>query len=325
MSQTLNQKANDRVNDTEIELVLGDYRAVLAPYGASMRRFFSVDTTGQKKDYLWGYSSASAKQGGQGDVLIPFPGRVPDGQYTFGGKIHQLECNDKESHGAIHGFLRKEEWSVLHRDAVSVEFGYRLLGSNFVSRGYPFSVDFKLAYRLVPAGLTCQFSAHNIGQGPAPVGVGFHSYFKVGTDLIDQAQLEVPAEDRLELDSTLQATGRVLHIKGTAFDFTQLKTIGSQRLNTCYASLQAGKDGVVRTRLRNPSSSCELEIWQDEQFPYLVVYTGDALDANSARTSIAIEPMTCGINALNRPEWGLKVLKSGEEWNGKYGFRVHAP
>ena len=38
-------------------------------------------------------------------MLIPFPGRITDGRYTFDGRSLQLECNDKEGPNAIHGFV----------------------------------------------------------------------------------------------------------------------------------------------------------------------------------------------------------------------------
>src|SRR5918992_6100352 len=100
--------------DQEIVLALDGQRAAVSPFGASLRRYTVTDGEGEQ-EVLWGYSGLSNKRGGQGDVLIPFPGRVAHGRYVFEGKTLQLECNDKEGPegpNAIHGFLRAVFWTV---------------------------------------------------------------------------------------------------------------------------------------------------------------------------------------------------------------------
>ena len=74
-----------------------------------MRRYFLVESDSRETDILWGYSGGSCKKGGQGDVLIPFPGRVAEGRYSFDGQALQLERNDKEGPNAIHGFVLVEQ------------------------------------------------------------------------------------------------------------------------------------------------------------------------------------------------------------------------
>ena len=62
--------------DTELSLLFENQRAVVSPWGASLRRYSFIDEHGQEIDIVWGYSGGSGKRGGQGDVLIPFPGRI---------------------------------------------------------------------------------------------------------------------------------------------------------------------------------------------------------------------------------------------------------
>lgn len=97
--------------DTELCLSFENQRAVVSPWGASLRRYLLIDY-GQETDIVWGYSGSTHKRGGQGDVLIPFPGRISDGRYAFEGQSLQLECNDKEGPNAIHGFVRSLPWHV---------------------------------------------------------------------------------------------------------------------------------------------------------------------------------------------------------------------
>ena len=116
-----------------------------------------------------------AEEGRQGDVLIPFPGRVAGGRYSFDGQLLQLERNDKEGPNAIHGFVRSLPWTthqaVAHAVTYEVKCGCRRLR---LARGYPFSLVVRLTYSLGIQGLSCTFSVRNVGGAAAPVGIGFH-------------------------------------------------------------------------------------------------------------------------------------------------------
>ncbi|MCC6967052.1 MAG: hypothetical protein IT391_12325 [Nitrospira sp.] len=86
----------DPTPDNEIFLSFDCQRAVVSPWGAALRRYYLLEPDGRKTDIVWGYSGGAGKQGGQGDVLIPFPGRIAEGRYSFDGQVLQLDRNDKE-------------------------------------------------------------------------------------------------------------------------------------------------------------------------------------------------------------------------------------
>src|ERR1700694_1587057 len=103
--------------DVEITLADGDLRAgdvkmKVSPYGASLRGLWRELPNGARQEIVTSYTGAHGKVGGQGDGLIPFPGRVREGRYTFAGKTYQMERNDKEGPNAIHGFLRQVPWEI---------------------------------------------------------------------------------------------------------------------------------------------------------------------------------------------------------------------
>ena len=72
--------------DSELTLSIGSQRVVVSPWGASLRRYSVTEADGKETDIVWGYSGGAHKKGGQGDVLIPFPGRVAEGRYSFDGQ-----------------------------------------------------------------------------------------------------------------------------------------------------------------------------------------------------------------------------------------------
>ena len=306
--------------DTELSISFENQRAIISPWGASLRRYLLINDGRRETDIVWGYSRGNRKRGGQGDVLIPFPGRISDGRYTFEGQSLQLECNDKEGPNAIHGFVRSLPWRVQEAHSDKVTFEIRLDADTYAGRGYPFSLAVWVTYNLDSSGLTCTFTVKNVGQQAAPVGVGFHPYFTVGTPLIDEAEVQIPGTAYLEFNERLVPTGAILSVAGTPWDYRRFREIGRQLFNHCYIQLERDAQGMAIASLRHAARDRTIDITMDHAFSAVVVYTGDAI-ADAPRAALAIEPMTCASDAFNHPDWGLKRLVPGETFSGRYNVR----
>lgn len=310
----------DPTSDTELSLSLDNQRAVVSPWGASLRRYFLLDTDGRETDIVWGYSGGGRKKGGQGDVLFPFPGRVAEGRYSFDGQALQLERNDKEGPNAIHGFVRTLPWKVLRVEPHCASFEVCLDTESYGGRGYPFSVGICVTYSLGRAGLSCSFAVQNLGVQAAPVGVGFHPYFTVGSALVDEAEARIPGGGYLEFNDRLVPTGSIIAAAGTDWDYRDYRRIGGRRFNHCYVQLERDREGMATASLRHPGSGRVVDIVMDRSFSAVVVYTGDAI-ADAPRRAFAIEPMTCATDSFNHPDWGLKRLIPHETFSGCYRIR----
>ncbi len=303
--------------DTELTLSCKNQRVVVSPWGASLRRYFLIDPDGRETDIVWGYSGGSRKRGGQGDVLIPFPGRIANGRYSFDGQPFQLECNDKEGPNAIHGFVRSLPWQVREALTNKVTCEVRLDADTYRTRGYPFSLDIALTYELNTQGLSCAFIVKNVGTRTAPVGVGFHPYFTVGSSLIDEAEARIPCAGYLEFNERLAPTGSITNVTGTPWDYRQFRAVDRQRFNHCYVHLERDAQEMATASLRHVASGRVIDVVMDAAFSALVVYTGEAI-ADTPRAALAIEPMTCATDAFNHTEWGLKRLAPDETFSGCY-------
>lgn len=304
--------------DTELTLSFQSQRAVVSPWGASLRRYFFIDTDGREIDSIWGYSGGSGKRGGQGDVLIPFPGRIGNGRYSFDGQTFQLECNDKEGPNAIHGFVRSLPWQIQQSHPNRVTFEVGLDATMYADRGYPFSLRILVTYELDKQGLGCRFSVTNVGRKPAPAGVGFHPYFTVGTNIIDEAEAQIPGTGFLEFNERLVPTGTTYPVQDTPWDYRRFRPIAQQHFNHCYVNLERDAEGIATAALRHVPSNRTITVTMDAAFSSVVVYTGDAI-AEAPRVALAIEPMTCASDAFNHPEWGLKRLAPDETFSGCWG------
>ena len=310
--------------ETELYLLFENQRAVVSPWGASLRRYLLIDDLGRETDIVWGYSDGNGKRGGQGDVLIPFPGRISDGRYMFEGQSLQLERNDKEGPNSIHGFVRSLPWQVQDAHPNTVTFEVRLDVDTYTARGYPFSLAVWITYELGPSGLICTFTVENIGQRAAPVGVGFHPYFTVGTSTIDDAEVRIPGASYLEFNERLVPTGAIVNVADTPWDCRCFRRVGGHRFNHCYVGLERDAQGLATASLRHGAHGRAIDVTMDDAFSAVVVYTGDAI-ADSPRAALAIEPMTCASDAFNHPDWGLKRLVPGELFSGRYIVRHRDP
>src|SRR5688572_10946050 len=211
----------------EVLLRAGDLRATVSPFGASLRRLWVERPGAPLRDLLWGYSGTVDKKGGQGDVLIPFPGRIAGGAYTFEGTRHELAHNDKEGPNAIHGFVRAKTWLEGPRSPSSAQFATRIAKGDHP--GYPFDLEVVVGYELIATGLACAFVVRNAGDGPAPVGAGFHPYLVAPGGSVDGALLRCPASKLVEFNGLLP-TGRIVDVPAE-LDFRQGRPIGPLRLN----------------------------------------------------------------------------------------------
>lgn len=297
-------------DDTEFELVSGEWSAVVSSRGASLRALSYQD-----RPVVAGYRGTANKQGGQGDVLIPFPGRVAGGRYRWDGLDYQLALNDKDGPNAIHGFVRTVDWQVEARTVASVAFTLRFPGA----QGYPFPLSIRLEYRLDANGVQVECAMTNSGSHDAPVAMGFHPYFTVGSAQIDTDTLTLPFSEVLEFERLIP-TGRLLPVEEAGLDFRGGRVIGATQFNHCFTRPARGADGRARVRLNCGQRA--LAVWMDESFDYVVIYTGDALPEGVARGSIAIEPMSSATDSLNHQGWGLRRLAVGSTHVAQWGVTL---
>ena len=294
-------------DDIEMTLRAGAWEATVAPLGAALRGLTRV---GEPVATL--YHGKQNKQGSQGDVLIPFPGRVGGASYTWESTHYTLPQNDKDGPNAIHGFLRSANFRVSEQSASTATFTLAFPGGE----GYPFALTVQIAYSLSESGLWCTFSLTNTGTTAAPVAAGFHPYFTVGSALVDLDTLTLPFDDVLEMEHFIP-TGKIFSVAEAGLDFREPAVIGSRVLNHCFLSPRRDTDGLCRVVLTGAQRT--VSVWMDRAFDYVVLYTGENMPPHLRRASLAIEPMTCGSDAFNHPEWGLVRLEPGASVSGRWG------
>jgi len=285
----------------QFPIAWGDQEATVVEVGGGLRTY-----TAAGEPVLEGYEVDEMASGGRGQLVLPWPNRVGDGRYTFQGAELQLALTEPSRHNASHGLVRWTNWTAAAHEPDRVIMELTL----HPQPGYPFTLGLSVEYRLDVAGLSVATTATNRGDRPCPYGAGAHPYVTVGSDLVDDAVLHVPAGAWLPADDRGIPTGSA-SVGGTPYDFRRPRPIGDLVLDTAFTDLvgaQAVLDGPRRAT-----------VWWDDSYRWLMVFTGDTLDPARRRRSLAVEPMTCAPNAFVSGD-GLRVLEPDESWTTTWGI-----
>jgi aldose 1-epimerase len=291
----------------QVELAFGEQRAVVVGVGAGLRTYSVAG-----RPVIDGYGADELCPSGRGQLLVPWPNRIEDGRYEFGGRSHQLPLDEPERRNAIHGLMRWSAWSVAYRTADRVAFEHVL----YPRPGYPFSLALRVEYSLSDEGLSVRTEASNVGSDSAPYGAGSHPYLTVDHEVVDDAELRVPAATVLFANERGIPIGSG-SVEDEGLDFRTSGPIGSVELDHCFTDLEREDDGRARVRVGTTT------LWADESYPYLMIFTGDGLP-DVERRSIAVEPMTCAPNAF-RSGAGLVRLEPGERHVASWGISASQP
>ena len=289
----------------------GRLEASITKVGATLRAL-TVDG----RDVVDGFGTGERSTDGRGQVLAPWPNRLTDGRYRYGGHDCQAALDEPDRHDAIHGLVRWLAWSTVAHDATSVSLRCAL----HPQPGYEWRLDLRITYSVTGDGLTVTLVATNSGTRRAPFGAGFHPYLTLAVDPVDTLLLSIPATTARR-PSPLGGAAEMAAIEGTPQDFRQARRIGSTTLDTCFGGLVRRNDGTAVARLATPDGGEAAELWVDAAFGYLMVYTADDVERGARRrASVAIEPMSCPPDAF-RTGTDVVELNPGASWRGVWGIR----
>lgn len=271
-------------------------------------RTYTVDGV----DVVDGYSVDEMATGGRGQLLLPWPNRIEDGKYPFAGQELQLPLTEPAHHNAIHGLTRWASWTATVND------GDRVVMEHVVhpQPGYPFTLGLAVEYRLGPGGLSVETTATNLGDRPCPYGAGAHPYLTVGTELVDDVELFLPASEYMLADERGIPRERRLTVR-SPYRFYETMQIGDKELDTPFGGL-TGNEAVIAS----PDGQRRVRLWWDDSHKWVMLYTGDSLDPSRRRRSLAIEPMTCPPNAF-ATGLDLKVLEPEKSWTTAWGIEAN--
>ena len=244
--------------------------------------------------------------------LFPFPNRLKHGTFHWGDQIYQFPINDGQTGNALHGMGMDKPFRYSHLDiqddSATVECTHKNDGKD---PAYPFRFSFVTRFTLTSTDqFTVEMVFQNLHASPIPVGIGWHPYFKIGEEGVNTLQLQFPTSEMIGIDPYMIPTGK----RYTYDRFDQPRAIQAEVLDNCF--LLGDQSG--RTELLLSDGQHHLKYWQETgpaKFNYIQIFTPPH------RKSIAIEPMTCNIDALNNGD-GLITLHPGEILQASCGLNM---
>jgi aldose 1-epimerase len=295
---------------TQHALRAGDYEAVIASVGASLR---SLRHAG--RDLVVPFGADEVRPGYRGATLAPWPNWVVDGKYSLHGQEYELALTEPQRSHALHGLAAWLSYDVVDKGSDHVT----LVAVIDPQTAYPWRVVVATTFALGPDGLTQTVRARNDSLDAAPFGTAPHPYLVAGSGALDTWTLELPASEVLEVTPDRLIPVRLAPVAGSdRFDRRSPRVLGDVEIDHAYTALERGDDGDARVRLTGPSGAGVQMVWGNE-CPWVQIHTAD-LPGGAAqpghRAGLAVEPMTCAPDAFNADRYdydtGLVLLEPGE-------------
>jgi aldose 1-epimerase len=300
---------------TQHTLRAGDYSAVIASVGASLRVLKYGSAAGER-DLTVPFDADEVRPAYRGATLAPWPNRVVDGRYRFGGRDHVLALTEPARGHALHGLVA---W--LDFDAVDGGDDHVTLAAEIEPQaGYPWRLRIETTYALSADGLTQTVRATNLSGDTAPFGTGPHPYLVAGPGRVDDWILELPARQVLEVteDRLIPTELRSVEVDADRFDFRAPRRIADARIDHAFTDLESAPGGRVTVRVTDGQGSGVGMAW-GKDCAWVQVHTADLPEESRSRRGLAVEPMTCPPDAFNS-ENALILLDPGSTAAGTWSI-----
>ena len=267
--------------------------ARIISYGARLVDLHVPDRDGQPGDVVLGFDTLAEYQASShyfGATCGRYGNRIAGGRFVLDGQAHQLDCNEGHNHlhGGTAGFDRKI-WEI---DGVSGSQVSFTAISDDGDMGFPGRCNLRTTYALTDANaLLITMEADT--TAPTLMNMVNHAYFNLagqGTGDIRGHVMHLNSQFYTPVDAALLATGEVLRVAGTPFDFSAPKPIGQDidalpvvavgdllgggyDHNWCLSDAGGGLRDVVD--LYDPGSGRRMRLRSTE--PGVQIYTGGYL------------------------------------------------
>ena len=321
--------ARTPLSGTQHSLRAGDYEAIIASVGASLRSL-----TFDGRDLVVPFDADEVRPSYRGATLAPWPNRVVDGIYTFGGVERKVALTEPARHHALHGLAGWLDYQATDKGPSHVT----LAATIEPQTGYPWRVTIETTFSLDADGVTQSVRATNESPDAAPWGTGPHPYLVAGEGHVDDWTLELPAGEVLAVtaDRLIPTEVRAVDADDAErFDFREPRRIEKIELDHAYTGIVRDAAGFAAVRVTvptpsplaadassgasgrvGPAAGSGVEMVWGAACPWVQIHTSDkGIGKPGHRTGLAVEPMTCAPDAFNDAKYdfdsGLIVLEPG--------------
>ena len=199
--------------------------ACITNYGAKIEQLIVPDRDGRLADVVLGYDSLEAAAGGSpsmGAFIGRYAGRIKNAGFDLRGKTCRLSANNGPHclHGGIKGSRFQVFDAVQHNDS-SVEMTYVFADGE---EGFPGTLALRLMYSVTEANeLVIDYEALAL-DSPTVASFTSHAFFNLNGESSGPAlghEVMICADRYFAMSADLVATGELLPVEHTVFDFRQ--------------------------------------------------------------------------------------------------------
>jgi aldose 1-epimerase len=262
----------------------------LISLGAAVQSVIVPDKAGKLEDVVLGFDDPAgylADASYLGVVCGRYANRIHNSVFEIDGKTYQVNKNEGANclHGGISGF-NKKIWKVLEQsDGKENAVSFTYVSDN-MEEGFPGILDTRVTYQ-VEEDNTLSIIYEAVTSQPTYLNLTNHSYFNLTgarRDIMNH-ELLMHASKMTENDSANIPTGKILPVRGTAWDFTGFKKLGRDA-----AAAGGGYDhnfildkkegNTAMAVLQDPDSGRRLECITSE--PAIQLYTANHFNGSQS-------------------------------------------
>lgn len=317
------------------ELNNGTMHLKVSNFGCTITSLSVPDKDGKLADVVLGFDTLEPYLKGAapyfGCIVGRVANRIKNGKFTLNGVEYSLPINKPPNslHGGHKGF-DKVVWDVVEHkqgENPSITFKYHCRDGE---EGYPGDLSVTATYTLT-SKTTLRLDMEAVPENkPTPVSLAQHTYWNLAGhnsgDILNHS-IQIWAEHVTPVDQNTIPTGEIMPVKGTPFDFTTEKKIGSSihevglGFDHNYV-LDCGDEklGLKRAaKLKDPSSLRVLNLWTNA--PGMQFYTanyvngvvgkGGAVYGKHAAACLETQGFP---NAINQPNFPSVIVQPGEKY-----------
>ena len=310
-------------------------------YGAIITSFKIKNEGGSINDIVLGFDNVEDYF--NEDYLKQYPwfgcavgryaNRIKNAAFVIEGKEYLLTKNNgnEQLHGGNVGFDRRV-WQFVEQGNTPhswLELKYK---SGDGEEGFPGNLEVTMRFELTDNNeLSYEYKA--TCDKTTVVNLTHHSYFNLnnGEGTIGDHEVKIYSSSVLEQDENLVATGQLLPVENTVFDFRNFYRIGDglKRIDEYDKSFVVKKQAnSLVAEARSLQSNLLLQVYSTE--PIVHFYTGKWIPVVKGKNENMYGPLSGFClethlypNAVNIPHFPNIILRPGETYYQKTTYRVN--
>ncbi|ESQ41484.1 hypothetical protein EUTSA_v10013324mg [Eutrema salsugineum] len=322
------------------ELKKGNLTVKFTNWGASIMSLHFPDKNGKSGDIVLGYDSVKSYKTDKvyfGATVGRVANRIGKAQFKLNGKEYKTVANDGKNtlHGGKKGF-GDVVWAVTKHKydgkKPHIVFTYT---SPDGDQGFPGELNVTVTYQLVKNNELSVVMEAMPKDKATPVNLAHHSYWNLGGhnagDILSE-EIQILGSSYTPVDGELIPTGNISPVKGTPYDFLQLRPIkdNMKDLKTGYDINYCldGKADKMRkiVELIDKKSGRKMELSGNQ--PGLQFYTGGMLKnikgkngtVYQAYAGLCLETQSYP-NAVNNPKFPSQIVEPGKKYKHTMLFK----